>query len=457
MMRQTPNNARSRRAFLRGAGTVGVMLPFLEGLPERSAFGQEEDPRFGFFICGSCGVAQETSGEPERFWPTELGALSVQTMEADSEERCTGLLAEHADKLLLVKGINYPGGWEPAETHAAGLVMCLTGVPSVGGSNLSTSTGPSADWVIARAFGGTPLNLYAGAKGGFIDDRLSFSEAGQLINAEDDPYQTYLTLTGLADATGGPSAMANRLVERRKSVNDLVRDDLQVLLANKALSSADRQRLDLHLSSLREVEMQMPTVSCSVTGLDQELIESIGAEGYIEDVARLQMQLTGIAFSCNLTRAATLQWGSGTDQTRYVVDGVTLERFHHISHRINGDGTTGSPIENAAEKHAAIDRIRMQTLTTMLDHWSELSTPRGPLFQSAFAMWTCDVAVGPSGSFQNLPIIIAGSPGGSLTQAQYVDAGGESNARLLTSLIESTGADGSQFADQAGGLAVVES
>src|SRR5690606_33016650 len=128
----------------------------------------------------------------------------------------------------------------------------------------------------------------------------------------------------------------------------------------------------------------MPTVSCSVTGLDQELIESIGAEGYIEDVARLQMQLTGIAFSCNLTRAATLQWGSGTDQTRYVVDGVTLERFHHISHRINGDGTTGSPIENAAEKHAAIDRIRMQTLTTMLDHWSELSTPRGPLFQSAF-------------------------------------------------------------------------
>jgi hypothetical protein len=433
------------------------MLPFLEGLPERSAFGQDEDPRFGFFICGSCGVAQEYSAEPERFWPTDLGPLSVQTMEADSVERCTGLLSEHADKILLVKGIKYPGGTNGAETHAAGFVQCLTGVPSVGGSNVATSTGPSADWVIARAFSGTPLNLYAGAKGGYIDDRLSFREAGQLVYAEGDPYQTYLTLTGLAGAGGGPSAMANHLVLRRKSVNDLVRDDLQTLLAEKALSAADRRRLDLHLSSLREVEMQMPTASCSVSGLDQELIESIGPRGYIEDVARLQMQLTGIAFSCNLARAATLQWGGGTDQTQYVVDGVTLERFHHISHRINGDGTTGSPIENAAEKHAAIDRIRMQTLTTMLDHWSELSTPKGPLFQSAFAMWTCDVAVGPSGSFLNLPIIIAGSPGGSLKQAQYVDAERVSNARLLTSLIESTGADASQFADQAGGLSVIES
>ena len=28
----------NRRAFLRGAGTVAVGLPFLEGLPERSAW-----------------------------------------------------------------------------------------------------------------------------------------------------------------------------------------------------------------------------------------------------------------------------------------------------------------------------------------------------------------------------------------------------------------------------------
>jgi len=31
-------NAFNRRAFLRGAGTVAIGLPFLEGLPERSAW-----------------------------------------------------------------------------------------------------------------------------------------------------------------------------------------------------------------------------------------------------------------------------------------------------------------------------------------------------------------------------------------------------------------------------------
>ena len=33
----SPRSTINRRAFLRGAGTVAIGLPFLEGLPERSA------------------------------------------------------------------------------------------------------------------------------------------------------------------------------------------------------------------------------------------------------------------------------------------------------------------------------------------------------------------------------------------------------------------------------------
>ena len=81
----------------------------------------------------------------------------------------------------------------------------------------------------------------------------------------------------------------------------------------------------------------------------------------------------------------------------------------------------GTEIPNAVELHTKIDRIRMGTFKYLLDRWKTYSTPNGPLLDNAFAMWTSHVANGPSHSFNNLPIIIAGSAGGYLKQGQYVD------------------------------------
>jgi hypothetical protein len=59
----------------------------------------------------------------------------------------------------------------------------------------------------------------------------------------------------------------------------------------------------------------------------------------------------------------------------------------------------------------------------MIDKWSQYSTPNGPLLDNAFMLWTSHVASGPSHSFSNVPIIIAGSPGGYLKQGQYLVVG----------------------------------
>jgi hypothetical protein len=72
----------NRRAFLRGAGSVAIALPFLEGLPERSAWAAGSAPTFTFFLVGSCGVvgnkffpsatgAPTTSAPSSRRWPTK--------------------------------------------------------------------------------------------------------------------------------------------------------------------------------------------------------------------------------------------------------------------------------------------------------------------------------------------------------------------------------------------------
>ena len=108
-------------------------------------------------------------------------------MRAFADERCTGLLADYADRLLIVRGVNYPSFGISGDSHALGLVQCLTAAEPVGVTSDATSSAPSVDTFIADALmgsGSEPLTLYAGAKGGFINERLSFSAAGSVRLAE---------------------------------------------------------------------------------------------------------------------------------------------------------------------------------------------------------------------------------------------------------------------------------
>ncbi len=450
----------SRRNLLRGAGTLGVALPFLEGMPSRSAWAAGDSPVFGLFICTANGVAQKYASEPETFWPSATGELTTASLQADAASRSTGILAEHASKLLIVKGVKYPsvsGGCG----HAQGLTMCLTAAPPTGSANKATSTGPSADTVIASGLSVEPLTLYSGMKGGYIDEKLSFSAAGKVRAAEGNPYNVYQRLMGLLKpGTGEPSGVADKLALKRKSVNDLVREELKWLKSRPELSKADQDRLDLHFTAIRDLENGMTGmgISCSEDGLDLAAIQALSsgnafkANGKLEEVAKLQMQLIGLAFACNSTRVATLQVGDGTDGTRYTVDGKQLESFHHISHRIRGDGTTGEAIPDAAKQHAAIDRIRMNTFKHLLDTWSEYKTEAGSLLDHGFAMWTSHVASGPAHGFSDLPIIIAGNAGGYLKTGQYINAGGAGNNKLLNTLITAAGVPTQNFGQGSAGL-----
>ena len=444
------NPARSRinrRAFLRGAGTAGLALPFLEGVPERSAWAQTDSPKFGLFICTSCGVVQKSGSDPEKFWPTAEGALTTASLQA-ATDRATGILADYANRLLIVRGINYPYGSSGCG-HAQGLVQCLTSSRPSGTDNKSTSSGPSIDSVIATALnpqGVEPLTLYAGQKGGYINEKLSFSAAGQVRAAEGNPYNVYQRLVGLAMPGGGGGGTANQLLLQRKSVNDLVREDMRALLARTDLSAADRQRLDQHFQTIRDMENTMTGMGmqCSADSLPVQALQAINTgnafrqDGKQEEVAKLHMELVGFAFSCNATRVATLQIGDGTDGTRYTINGQLVERFHWISHRIQSDGSSGAAIPQAVEWHTAIDRIRMETFKHLLTKWSGYQTAGGPLLDRAFAMWTSHVATGPAHSFNNLPIVIAGSAGGYLKQGVFIN-GASTNNKLYNTLATALG------------------
>jgi hypothetical protein len=97
MNRRTLN----RRAFLTGAGGVAIGLPFLESLPNRSAWAADSTPVFSLFIVAQNGVVGKN------FFPSATGALTTAGL-AGATGMATSVLSPHAANLLFLKGINYP-------------------------------------------------------------------------------------------------------------------------------------------------------------------------------------------------------------------------------------------------------------------------------------------------------------------------------------------------------------
>jgi hypothetical protein len=415
---------------------------------------------FSLFICTSNGVV------PEHFFPRETGVLTKEGLAAAG--KATSALAAHAPDLLFVSGIDWTFP-NTSDAHALGYTQVLTASRPVGASDRAMPTGPSADVVIASRVhpGLPPLTLYAGEKGGFMDERLSFEEEGKIRAAVDNPYTLYLELTGLlrpgTPMTPEAANAARLLLESRKSIHDLVSGELSILQQHPRLSSDDRQRLQLHLDSIRDIENTMTGTGgealerCSAAGLDVTRLEALKDYRYdryttTEESAQLHLSLVALAFACNYRRTATLQWGSGYDHTVYEVPSNARGwNFSWICHRGPSDSYSGTPDPLAEQAHAEIDVVRMHSFAAGLDHFKA----RG-LQDQCFVLWTNHFRDGPGHSFKNIPHILWGNARGYLRRAQHVDAGGVTNDRLLNTLItaaiQDTGTIVEDFGDGPGGL-----
>jgi hypothetical protein len=436
---------------------VSVALPFLESLPERSAWAAGETPVFSLFICAVHGVL------PSQFFPAE-GPLTAESL-ADAG-KATSHLSAHASNLLFVTGINWPESTR-GEPHTHGMIQVLTGRAPTNSTVSGMATGPSADVVIASKVHPTlePLTLYAGnRKNGYAAERLSFTTAGAVRPAVDNPYTVYQELVGLVSPGGGMTpeaqAVARKLAQSRNSIHDLVRADLTALLQNSRLGSADRKRLEQHFDGIRDVEVEMDGMgddmleACSAEGLEIDKLEALenfvyDSNGQVEELARLHMSLVALSFACNHRRTATLQWGDPVDRTVYDVPGNERRwNFSFVCHRNQSDGGGGMDPE-AERAHGEIDKVRMRTLSAGLDHFAA----RG-LEDNTFVLWTNHFQDGPAHSYRSVPHILWGSGGGYLKRGECRSGGNVTNSGLLTTLInaavQDTGALVTDFGDGTG-------
>lgn len=443
-----------RRRFLRGAGGALLGLPWLEALDGGVARAQSSAvPPFAIFFRQADGVASaqntgEIGAEPERFWPRAEGALDA----ANLEGRALSELAGYADRLLVVGNVNMES-FAYGDGHARGALQLLTArgpvLPYQGGN--SEANGESIDHRIGRELNGNgndSLFLHAGSTGGWLGGPcISYRGPGNRRSALVDPASAYRALTG--GQPGVPQEVLLRQGRRQRSINDRVRLELQSLLARPELSRGDRERLDLHLSSVRDLEMSL---SCRLEA-DVEARIAAAARGTLDgDVvlanARLHMDVAALAVACGQTRAVTIQVGNGNDgDTRYrdPDTGLLMEgNFHYISHRRLSHDASGTVIPGSDLLHHKIDLQFARTFRYLLERLESYQFPQGSLLDAGMAIWVNDLGNGPAHSNQNCPCIIAGSAGGSLQQGRYIRISGgnaavSNHARLLNTLGSAAG------------------
>ncbi len=416
----------NRRRFLFGAGAV-VALPFLEGLFERNARAKSAVLPFAIFVRQGNGVQQAADGEPERFWPSFAPGPFTEEMLAGDTDRALSVLSEHAKSLTFVRGIRYAYPGNPCRHSSGGNQLLTAAQVSDDDCNTTLALGESLDNRIATELGAPgdePLTLYAGRKTGSLDEVLSYRGSRRLRAAERNPFIVYKSLFGLSNVA---PAELEKLQTQRKSVNDLVRADMQALLRRKDLSKADRRRLDLHFTSIRDLEKGM---TCQLSDEETARIaaseSSLDDDGTIESVVKLHCDIIALAVSCGLKRAVTLQIGAGPDPTEYTLDGVRLPAFHEISHR-SGD------IPDAEMLHHRIDQKLLGMFKYLLDKLEEQPTPEGALLDHGICVYMSDIATG-NHSFDDVPYIVAGSASGVLKTGHYVNAGNVTNNKLLNTL-----------------------
>ncbi len=448
-----------RRNFLRGVGGAAVALPLLESLlPRRArAGGSAVAPRrFVAFAC--CNGVEMT-----RFWPNSpYGALGAANLTGTALEP----LAGHVGKMLIPRGIHTVPrgfGFDPVagDDHAKGAGHRLTAQPLDEGTLFAR--GISLDQFIASELneGGRPaLNLHVGYRFEGTNGVVSYLGPGGPAVGENNPWLAYQDLMGLSSLDEGALM---RLTARRESVLDLVEQDFS-RLRSIDLSQQDRDKLDMHLTAIRDLETDMGDaglIPCTLPAARGAEIEAAGAgavddDSMFKEIGMMQMDVLALALACGANRAATLMWGTEAGGPVFTWDGMSHQYNHHkLSHGNTADDCSGGAVDGYLDMLFAIDRWYATQLAYLLDRLDGYTEGPGTVLDNCSVVWMNNLSDGRAHDFRDMPYVMFGSCGGYFRTGEYIkvtaqdDTLNDSDAphnKLLTTIANAVG-----VSDGAGG------
>jgi len=428
----------NRRSILKGLAGAAIGLPLLEAMGPK-AYAAPLPKRLVIFFT--------PDGTIPGAWAT--GTENNFTLGPILEP-----LAAHKSDLLVLTGIkNEAAHHGPGDDHQRGMETMLTGTelqtgPDKGGCDTCPAAGfaggPSVDQVIAQKIG-KQNKLQSMEFGVSVHDsnswsRMSFSGPGVPLSPVDNPKLAYTRIFG--DFNADPAG-AKRLAAERHLVLGSVLADAKKLQSK--VSSADRAKIEQHLSSIDSINSHLDTMV--QIGGDCSLPPAIGnigdiyAEANHEAVGQLQMDLMVAAMACDITRVSSLQWTTSVGNTTFGQLGLS-EGHHELSHH-----PTEDPVSQAAL--IKIDNFYAKQLAYLITKMKTIQEGSGTMFDNTAILWCNELAVGNAHSHDNMHYVLAGSCGGAFKTGRFLNFKGDHHNNLLLSLCHAMDVDLSSFGNPA--------
>src|SRR5688572_29813388 len=434
----------SRRNFLRGLGAC-MALPALESVAPvgllaantkaanlaRTATGAPLRMAYVYFPNGAIQPAWWPKGEGKDF---ELS----QTLQP---------LAPVKHRLQVLGGmdhVNATPGPDGAGDHARASGTFLTGVRVKKTAGADIHAGISIDQVIANQIGhvtrfpSLELSCDAVRKSGNCDSGYSCAYQYNLawrspttpIAPEPNPRLLFERLFG-SGAHGERAESMKRRQAQQRSILDFVMDDARSLQSQ--LTYRDKQKLDEYLLSIREIEQRIEKAErFEIPDPNQPTPDGI-PRSYAEYM-QVMFDMMLLAFQTDSTRVATFLLANEGSNKSFEEIGIA-EGHHYLTHHQNDKAKI--------DKVAEIDLFYTKQLARFLKRMEQTKDVDGnSLLHDSMIIYGSGNSDGNRHTHTNLPVLLAGAGGGTLTPGRFVKQGGVPMSNLLLSLGDRMGATG---------------
>jgi hypothetical protein len=457
-----PNDSRTgldRRRFLRGLGAC-VALPLFESLRPAGLFaspaataeklattatGAPLRSAFIFFPNGAI---------PAAWWPEGKGTEIKFS-------RTLQPLEQTKQYVQILGGLNHKTaepGPDGAGDHARGNGTFLTGV-RLNKSATNVRAGISIDQVMAREIGhltrfpSLELTCDAERKTVACDSgyscayqyNISWKSSSTPMTPEANPRLVFERLFGVG-APGERQANLQRRQQEERSVLDFVLEDARAM--QRRLDVQDKRKLDQYLTSVREIEARITKAERFGAVKDPAVETPAGIPTDYAEHVQLIYDLMLLAFQTDSTRVATLMIAH--DGSNRSFDHIGISEGHHdLTHHMNR--------KEWIDKVADIDLWYVRQFAKFLEKLQQTKDVDGnTLLHNCMIVYGSGNADANRHTHTNLPLVLAGAAGGTLTPGRYVTHGSKPMTNLFLGMAHRLGMKGlERFGDSTEPLADV--
>jgi hypothetical protein len=397
--------SKTRRAFLRAMGAGFAALPFSRLLEDSVAQAAGETLPLKFVtIYHPHGVAAE-------YWAMQAG--DTETAFDIAYENCS--LACFDDAATYGKSFKDKIGHDSAGTILTGSRIDGSKKPQ----NISLDQFLAVSQGLGAATRVTSVALGVGNDSTESGTTLSYGEGGVPLPKIIDPVAAFDQLFAGFVVGDDPAALAAAARKRKlgQSVVDFVRGDIERL--RPRLAPPEQQKLDQHLTSLRELEKQFEEAqagaSCTVPARpDATAFPSLrqynGGEPYFDAITDAQVDVLAQALACDITRFATLFLNDLSFEGNPL--GLPADNHAAVAHTYNASsvGNNGRPGDGDPATWLPLAKFNAYSYSKLARLMQKLDA-LGALDNTLIYM-ASDMGNPSLHSTRNVPTLLAGGAGG---------------------------------------------